>query len=211
MPAFVKTPADEKTWARAKQAVLDSRELKESDMSDEDWGLVTHIYKAIKRKGKVIEGDKLLKIIEGAKAALAKVMSPHEYVDEVSKEYRDMPSADDKRSRSYLDKLDEQYDEVTGDDDNGDEITAASVIQPATLKLAKTIAREVFTASELKSAGVAMDGDADAFAASIKKGGLAALVRTHGPALSKAMRKHCADATGLGECTRAVALLTRGK
>lgn len=48
MPAFVKTAADEKRWDRAKDAVSKSRDKKQSDFTDRDWGLVNSIYQKMK-------------------------------------------------------------------------------------------------------------------------------------------------------------------
>lgn len=48
-PAFIKTPAQEKKWKRAKQAVSRSRDKAESDFTDQDWGLVNKIYHSIKK------------------------------------------------------------------------------------------------------------------------------------------------------------------
>lgn len=44
MPAFVKTPAQEKVWARAKAIVAEQRAKAEKSFTDKDWGLVNHIY-----------------------------------------------------------------------------------------------------------------------------------------------------------------------
>jgi len=44
MPAFVKTPKDEKRWAKAKKAVESSRKISEGSFVDNDWALVNHIY-----------------------------------------------------------------------------------------------------------------------------------------------------------------------
>lgn len=44
MPAFVKTPKQEKRWAKAKKAVESSRKTSEDSFADSDWALVNHIY-----------------------------------------------------------------------------------------------------------------------------------------------------------------------
>jgi len=47
MPAWVDTPEDERAWHKAKKIVEGQRKKSESDFSDRDWGLVTHIAKNI--------------------------------------------------------------------------------------------------------------------------------------------------------------------
>lgn len=49
MPAFVKTPAQEAKWKRAKDAVKRSRKKDQEQFTDQDWGLVTHIFQRIKK------------------------------------------------------------------------------------------------------------------------------------------------------------------
>lgn len=75
MPAFVKTPAQEAKWKRAKDAVKRSRKKEQSDFSSTDWGLVTHIYQGIKKAQASGDYDlaksshqKLKEYIKGGKA-----------------------------------------------------------------------------------------------------------------------------------------------
>lgn len=42
MPSWVK---DEKQWGKAKKKVKKIKDKSESEFTDQDWGLVTHIYK----------------------------------------------------------------------------------------------------------------------------------------------------------------------
>jgi hypothetical protein len=51
MPAFIKTPDQEARWKRAKNAVKRSRKKEQDQFTDQDWGLVTKIYKEIKKSG----------------------------------------------------------------------------------------------------------------------------------------------------------------
>lgn len=44
---WVDTPKEEKAWKKAKSVVSEQRNKKESDFTDRDWGLVTHIAKNI--------------------------------------------------------------------------------------------------------------------------------------------------------------------
>jgi len=49
MPAFVKTPKDEKIWSHAKSIVKENKGIKdESNMSDRHWGLVNYLFHKIK-------------------------------------------------------------------------------------------------------------------------------------------------------------------
>lgn len=47
MPSFIKTEKDEKMWKKAKDKVLEQKGKKK--LSEDDWALVTHIYKNIKK------------------------------------------------------------------------------------------------------------------------------------------------------------------
>jgi hypothetical protein len=47
MPGWVDTPEEEKAWKKAKSVVAKQRSKKESDFTDRDWGLVTHIAKNV--------------------------------------------------------------------------------------------------------------------------------------------------------------------
>lgn len=43
MPAWVDTPAKEAAWKKAKSIVSEQRNKAQSEFTDKDWGLVTHI------------------------------------------------------------------------------------------------------------------------------------------------------------------------
>ena len=44
MPNFIKTPADEARWSKAKAAASKSKNKGEQSFDDQDWALVNHIY-----------------------------------------------------------------------------------------------------------------------------------------------------------------------
>lgn len=61
MPAFVKTPKDERKWKRAKNAVKRAKKKPQKDFSNRDWGLTTHIFQRIKKSVKFIcKAEKLV-------------------------------------------------------------------------------------------------------------------------------------------------------
>lgn len=55
MPAFVRTPKDEKRWAKAKKAVESSKNISEDSFSDTEWGLVNHIYQKMAKSQLISE------------------------------------------------------------------------------------------------------------------------------------------------------------
>ena len=59
MPAFVKTPADEKRWRRAKEIVADQRHKSAASLTDEDYRLVNHIYQGMVTKANAVSASDL--------------------------------------------------------------------------------------------------------------------------------------------------------
>lgn len=52
MPGFIKTPQDEKRWAKAKEGVMKARKKTQEQMTDRDWALTNSIYQKMKGKKK---------------------------------------------------------------------------------------------------------------------------------------------------------------
>jgi hypothetical protein len=53
MPGFIRTKAQEKKWTRAKEAVMRNKNIKkESDITDQHWGLINSIYQKMEAKKK---------------------------------------------------------------------------------------------------------------------------------------------------------------
>jgi hypothetical protein len=60
MPSWVQ---DDDIWKRARQVVSKTHEKKKSDFTDQDWGLVTHIYKRMGGKVKAKTNEAKEKVV----------------------------------------------------------------------------------------------------------------------------------------------------
>jgi hypothetical protein len=59
MPAFIKNPAQEAKWKRAKDAVKRARKKDHEQFTDQDWGLVTTIFKKIRKSQRFVVKGKI--------------------------------------------------------------------------------------------------------------------------------------------------------
>jgi hypothetical protein len=61
MPGFVRTQKDEARWSKAKSHVSSSKQKGEEDFSDQDWALVNHIYRSMKKSALALIAGELIK------------------------------------------------------------------------------------------------------------------------------------------------------
>jgi len=55
MPGFVKTPADEKKWQKAKKIVKEQNNVNFSDFKDEDWAFANYLFHNMKKGNTSVE------------------------------------------------------------------------------------------------------------------------------------------------------------
>jgi hypothetical protein len=141
MPGFVKTPKDEARWSKAKAAASKSKKKDEGSFTDQDWGLVNHIYhmakaeeleKSIKEFIELSRASsdgmslaQLQDLLEKARQKMSDEYDPNEPEDD-DNEYKDLtefdPESEDPADR-WLAENDpekqggEQDEEPTKEDD----------------------------------------------------------------------------------------------
>lgn len=156
MPAFIKTPKDEKRWSEAKQAASKSKSKDESSFTDQDWALVNHIYQNM---NKAEAAEELLDILKKARNKLSDEYDPEEekYGDLDPDEIEAMNVFDPSESEDDADKWLKENDPKSGETDEGNDEEANAQAQDDARAPAKTgtSAKEQKQEQEQKGSGKA--------------------------------------------------------
>lgn len=107
MPAFIKTPRDEARWAKAKKHAAKSKKKDEGSFTDQDWGLVNHIYQNMDKMEKGFVAEELAEILEKAKNRMS-----------------DEEPSDDEMDNQHLGDDNESFDATDGETQEDDEAPA---------------------------------------------------------------------------------------